>query len=1163
MTEKFLHELVRVAALEHGDKTAVAFDSSIAAGVSLTYDEVMSLANDLTGHLRVSVQKHDGIIGLFCHADVLMPVWIIGILQFPAAYVPLDPASPPLCTMRMMNKCRLNFCLVQNELFNQFQSAFSSLLSLEICATLSSQRLTLIKIQSEQDANIHISDQPTSSSMTKDIQQREALAYVLHTSGTTGLPKIVKVPHRCIMPNIIHLRSVFKMSAEDVVFLSSPLTFDPSVVEIFLALSTGACLLIVPSAVKKMPRRLAHVLFKRNTTTVLQATPTLVRRFGRRVLQEEVLSTNSSLRILAFGGEPFPSLNLLKSWRQAGNGTHICNLYGTTEVSCWASWYKVPGEHLCLENTTDLSVPLGEPMLDTIMEVRDETGRLVTEGDGHLFIGGQERVCLLDDEETVVKGTMRATGDWVLVRDSRLYFQGRKDRLVKRFGQRVHLDALQQVIENLPEVEACAVTLSESDRLVAFIVLASGQSGTPSSFSLEIHHEETFQHSTQSSEDLTAEEVSRNATPLSLRVIEGEIRHRLSQLLAAHSIPDLILFIPALPLTSHGKIAIDELMRMCDTQRQDINKQTVWKDNESLRLTLQTLWKECLGLPNDVVVEEDAHFMLSGGDSLQALRLCDEITVAMGTTSVGLLEVILDGSFSDVLSHVMTETHIAIQPSKKRILDYSDSVVSSKRQLKKMATVNAMESAVGSVVPSVKRTMGFVVVRRAGEIIHCGCFQKMREGNFSDESKLTVTNTSEDSHLGFLSNSSHESYKTCEKNSAIKKVTEHHEVTESLPVSESAVSGEGSRKDSLDVLPLGLRILWSSDTGRCVDASPVLLLGPDKTTVFIGSHSHRLQALDLFNGEVIWERILGDRLESSAAVSKCGSLVAVGCYDRQVYFLDVSCGETVWTFETGDVVKSSPTVDPKTGLIFAGSHDGYIYALDPLAKTCKWQHYCGGGAVFSSPCVHLSPRHLYCCTLGGNLHCLNPDSGKVLWTYSGTVPFFSSPHCSDSSVFIGSVNGHIIGISHFGDTLWDFSTKGPIFSSPCISSLTFLTNQTISTTPSRSTSPSPNHTVTCGSHDGHVYCLNGNDGSLLWQFQTTGKVFSTPFVFDGTPWGLRSLAAVCSTDGKVWVLDGETGTLMATLSLPGELFSSPVVWGHNLVVGCRNDYVYCLELTKR
>uniref|UniRef100_A0A673NI29 Beta-alanine-activating enzyme n=1 Tax=Sinocyclocheilus rhinocerous TaxID=307959 RepID=A0A673NI29_9TELE len=1100
---KLLHELVHDAARAHGNKTAVAFDSSIAARVCLTYDEVISLANELTGHLRVSVQKHDGTIGLFCRADVLLPAWIVGILQFPAAYVPLDPASPPLCNLRMINKCRLNYCLLQNELLNQFQSAFSSLLSLEICVTLSSHRLTLIKIQSEQDANIQSSDQRSSSAMTKDIQQREPLAYVLHTSGTTGLPKIVKVPHRCIVPNITHLRSVFKMTAEDVVLMSSPLTFDPSVVEVFLALSSGACLLIVPSAVKKMPRRLANVLFKRNKTTVLQATPTLVRRFGRRILQEEVLSANSPLRLLAFGGEPCPSPSLLKSWRQEGNGTHICNLYGTTEVSCWASCYKVPDKHLCLEDITDQFVPLGEPMLDTVMEVRDETGRLVTEGEGQLFIGGQERVCLLDDEETVVEGTMRATGDWVQVRDSHLYFLGRKDRLIKRFGQRVHLDALQQVGDKCVMQQLWHV----------FII---------------------------KSKNLTTVDISRNSTSPSLRVIKGEIRQRLSQLLASHSIPDMIFFIPALPLTSHGKIAIDELMRMCDTQKQDINTQTVWKDIESVRMKLQTLWKECLGLPNVVAVEEDAHFMLSGGDSLQALRLCDEITVAMGTTSVGLLEVILDGSFSDVVSHVMTETHNnAIQPSKKRMLDDSGSLVSPKRQQKEMSTVNATESTVGFVVPSVRRTMGFVVVRRAGEVIDWGCFRKMQEKNISDAlgtnvSKLTVTSTSEDS---LISNPSHELHNIAQENPAIKKITEPHvpqEVTETLPVSKSP--GEGSGEDRSNVLLLGLRVLWSSDTGRCVDASPVLLVGPDRTTVFIGSHSHRLQALDLSNGEVIWERILGDRLESSAAISKCGSLVAVGLYL---------------------ILKGMLNLIKGTNLEYGGG----IYFLD--AKTCIWQHYCGGGAVFSSPCIHSSPRQLYCSTLGGNLHCLDPDSGKLLWTYSSSVPFFSSPRCSDSSVFIGSVNGQIIGISHTGDTLWEFSTKGPIFSSPCISSLTFWTNQQVSTTPSRSTSTLSNHTVTCGSHDGHLYCVNGDNGSLLWQFQTTGKVFSSPFVFDGDPWGLRTLVAVCSTDGKVWILDGETGTLKATSSLPGELFSSPVVWGHKIVVGCRNDYVYCLELAKQ
>lgn len=76
-------------------------------------------------------------------------------------------------------------------------------------------------------------------------------------------------------------------------------------------------------------------------------------------------------------------------------------------------------------------------------------------------------------------------------------------------------------------------------------------------------------------------------------------------------------------------------------------------------------------------------------------------------------------------------------------------------------------------------------------------------------------------------------------------------------------------------------------------------------------------------------------------------------------------------------------------------------------------------------------------------------------------------------------------------------------------------------------------------------------------------MYSSPFVFNGSPWDLRTLVAVASTDGTLWVLDGEQGTLKASFLLPGELFSSPVVWGHAIVVGCRNDYVYCLELFSR
>lgn len=59
--------------------------------------------------------------------------------------------------------------------------------------------------------------------------------------------------------------------------------------------------------------------------------------------------------------------------------------------------------------------------------------------------GGKDRVCLLDGEDAVVPGTMRATGDWVNVKDAQLYFLGRRDRMIKRNGKQLNLDSLQQV----------------------------------------------------------------------------------------------------------------------------------------------------------------------------------------------------------------------------------------------------------------------------------------------------------------------------------------------------------------------------------------------------------------------------------------------------------------------------------------------------------------------------------------------------------------------------------------------------------------------------------------------------------------------------------------------------------------------------------------------
>lgn len=66
-------------------------------------------------------------------------------------------------------------------------------------------------------------------------------------------------------------------------------------------------------------------------------------------------------------------------------------------------------------------------------------------------------------------------------------------------------------------------------------------------------------------------------------------------------------------------------------------------------------------------------------------------------------------------------------------------------------------------------------------------------------------------------------------------------------------------------------------------------------------------------------------------------------------------------------------------------------------------------------------------------------------------------------------------------------------------------------------------------------------------------------MFDGCGGG--ALVALASTDGTVWILEAENGQMLASHALPGELFSSPVVWAGCLVIGCRNDYVYALNLT--
>ncbi|XP_030047272.1 beta-alanine-activating enzyme isoform X2 [Microcaecilia unicolor] len=1099
-----LHELVLQAADLYADRRAVCFDDcSNKPPLSYTYKEVVGFAKELMHFLRKHCDSPGRCeIGLYCYPGINLASWILGILQVPAAYCPVDPEAPPHLSSYLMRKYNLKYVLVEHDRLETFRYSHSDC-SQHVSSEIHHLGLTLFKMHLNSTATSVLLDESQSThqntSISRDQKEdkvnilehaegsymdirKTPLAYVLHTSGTTGIPKIVRVPHTCIVLNILHLRSVFRVTQDDLLFLASPLTFDPSIIELFIALTSGACLLIVPHIIRMMPEKLGNALFHHHRITVLQATPTFLRRFGTSSIRSMILSTNCSLRVLALGGEAFPAMNVFRSWREAGNQTQIFNLYGITEVSSWATCYQIPEEAFD-DRFEDYPVPLGSPLFRTQVEIRDASGLALQEGEGQLFVGGEERICFLDDEVIVPLGTLRGTGDFAAVKGTNMFFMGRNDSQIKRHGKRVNIGVVQQAAESLSQVETCAVTWYQQETLVLFVVPRGN-------------------------------------------VEEREIFKELRKCLPSPAIPDELLLIEALPFTSHGKIDTSKLNKIYGLHLQKKRHSCLVAGEEELWGRLQFIWKSLLGLPEDSSsVPEDSMFLSSGGDSLTSLRLQEEVENLVGRAVPGLLEVILSKTIADIYSHVSKAVFQhgdlkGIHHNKKRKLSLTDNEENSGQYV----TLQGLESHY--IVENGLKS--FVALSRGNRVFMNT--PKLIDSSYEIESPRRTFRH----HLPCFCPVSYITEK------GVRSVTTHG-VKSSSPATETGMCNNAPTKQNLLSVPqLTLGIRWKSDTGKCVDASPLAVVSAEdkfSATIYIGSHSHRMQALDLHSGIVKWERILGNRIESSACVSKCGNFIIVGCYDGLVYILKSSTGETFWTFTTEDAVRSSATLDTSTGLVFIGSHDQHTYALNINAKTCVWKLHCGGGSVFSSPCVNIQPHLLYIATLAGLLLAVNPNTGCSIWTYSCGKPLFSSPQCNQEYVCVGCVDKNLYCFNHSGQKIWHFSTNGPVFSSPC------LTEQA----------------VLFGSHDTIIYCC-GMDGNLMWKFETNAKVYATPCVFCFHGIRNSSYVAAASTDGKLWILDAQNGLLRSVYELPGEVFSSPVVWGTKLVVGCRNDYIYCLDL---
>ncbi|CAH0759427.1 unnamed protein product [Diatraea saccharalis] len=397
-------------------------------------------------------------------------------------------------------------------------------------------------------------------------------SFIAMTSGSTGEPKHIQVPMKCIQPNIDDLTKLFKIIPEDIIYFSTPLTFDPSMVEMLLACMNGASLLIAPEK--------PEVLFpsdKENSITFWQTTPSKFFQHSNADIKNKILSPDSTLKILALGGEPFNGVRRLRELKHWNNQTRVFTLYGVTEMSCWACVAEID------LNTTvvDKEIPLGSCLSETQVVIEPE-GNDQNKDTGKIILVSKTRKCIIlnksnnNEEDNSLKFV--DTGDYGETKNGTIYYRGRKDDVVKRFGHKINLQFIESTAMQCPKVKTCScVWLPKPLLLVLYF----------------------------SSETFSSQELS------DFLKCKLDDKHW----------PDKIVRVDNLPTNSHGKTSKMILSKMY----KKVSYAT--KTLDSLKVIF--LKELCLLLSTQVTFDEimNKDFFSIGGTSFLAISLCNKISV--------------------------------------------------------------------------------------------------------------------------------------------------------------------------------------------------------------------------------------------------------------------------------------------------------------------------------------------------------------------------------------------------------------------------------------------------------------------------------------------------------------------------------------------------------
>ncbi|MCP4661953.1 MAG: amino acid adenylation domain-containing protein [bacterium] len=426
----------------------------VAGGVELTYAELNRRANQLAHGLRELGAGPDVAVGLCLARSVELVVGILGILKAGAAYLPLNPGDPRKRLAFMLRDARAAVVVTEARQAQRLPGSGANVVCLD---------------RDREPIAQHRSTNPMPTATAAN------LAYVMYTSGSTGIPKAASIPHRAVSRLVLSTDYV-DLSAADVFLLLAPISFDASTFELWGGLLHGGRLVVAPDAPLSVAE-LAEIIGRHRITT-LWLTAGLFHR-----MVDEGLEGLRAVRQLLAGGDVLSASHV----RKALAALEPCRLidgYGPTEATTFTCCHPMTQPRQVGD-----SVAIGRPIANTEVYVLDARLRPVPIGlEGELYIAGDGLARGYHDRpmltaEGFIPNPFRdepgsriyRTGDLVrYLADGNLAFRGRRDHQVKVRGFRIELAEIEAVLGRHPRVREAVVTVSEAiagdERLVACVV---------------------------------------------------------------------------------------------------------------------------------------------------------------------------------------------------------------------------------------------------------------------------------------------------------------------------------------------------------------------------------------------------------------------------------------------------------------------------------------------------------------------------------------------------------------------------------------------------------------------------------------------------------------------------------------------------------------------